>query len=56
MDASEEETRFCVRVFCLSEDQLQGGIQVAKDGQHRDLLLQVSPEGKGVSLVLMDGK
>ncbi|XP_031414782.1 histone-arginine methyltransferase CARM1 isoform X2 [Clupea harengus] len=54
MDASEEETRFCVRVFCLSEDQLQGGIQVAKDGQHRDLLLQVSPEGKGVSLVLMD--
>ncbi|KAL2087745.1 hypothetical protein ACEWY4_016573 [Coilia grayii] len=54
MDTSEEKTCFSVRVFGLSEDSLQGGIQVTQDEQHRELLLQVSQEERGVSLVLVE--
>ncbi|XP_041936536.1 histone-arginine methyltransferase CARM1 [Alosa sapidissima] len=54
MDVSEGKTCFCVSVFCLSEDQQQCGIQVTKQGQHKELSLQASQDGKGVNLVLMD--
>lgn len=56
MDDLEEKTCFCVSLFCLSEDQEQDGIKVSKQGRDRELSLQVSQEGKGVNLVLMDGK
>ncbi|XP_063068289.1 histone-arginine methyltransferase CARM1 isoform X2 [Engraulis encrasicolus] len=55
MDVSEEvETCFCVRVFSMSEDLLQGGIQVTQDVPHRDLSLQISQDGRGVGLVLLE--